>query len=153
MIKDGKKPISSKNRPFIGAALPYHVSLLDLPEPLRKELDEKGLDARWCDAKTMYDFGGYHKHGWVPYRREKSDTINNVEWKFGNDPDGIVRRGTCILGVRPKEVSEARKQAAELQRQRRVKGLQKQHADQLRESARAAGVEATISEGYEEDES
>jgi len=75
-----------------------------LDDALKAELKEKGLACRFLNAKKLEENGGRHQSGWLPYKRESKDP--NV---FGRDPDGYIRNGQCILGVKPIEQYEAHK--------------------------------------------
>jgi hypothetical protein len=148
-IKEGKKPVSSKAAPA-----PSFYSYDDLfgnlqriPDDILKELDEQGLVGRWINAKKVYENQGYHEKGWRVYKR-KSAAATPIEFKTGSDPDGIIRRGDMLLGVKTKEEASKHKtylaQAAE-----RQKGAAAKSAQELR---KMMGGQGKVFEGYEENE-
>lgn len=152
-LKQGKRPLSQK-----------HVQLreedlfgnpLSLPPSIKEELKAAGLEARFIDAKKLYENHGYHPKGWVPYKRStqnQSDTLEKSEFKSGSDPDGTFRRGTLILATRPIEVSEKHR-LLNRQKADRQKGYTKQKAAELRQMAKEAFQDAkrVIFEGYEDE--
>jgi hypothetical protein len=73
-----------------------------MPDELKAELDAQGLVGRWLSAKKVYDNQGYHPKGWRVYKRKNAGLTSN-EFSTGKDPDGVVRRGDLILGVKTVE--------------------------------------------------
>lgn len=153
-IKSGRKPISSKPKfnPFLSNddvfGNPLHID----PE-LQKELDEQGLVPRFVDANNIAKMGGYHAKGWVPYRRirKESANIGLGDWKFGNDPEGIVRRGSLILAVKSK--ADAEKHRSYLRaRAERYSGFDHDKAEELRKYAKENQVDTQVHEGFEDNE-
>ena len=74
------------------------------------------------------------------------------EFHLGTSPDGFIRRGTLILGVRSKEINEAHKEHLAEKANRKALGVQTAKAMEMKQLAKNAGVDATIYEGYEENE-
>lgn len=153
--RQGRRPVSQRaTKPVLNYDQIFGNSL-SLDADIQAEIDRKGLVARFVDAKKLQEFGGYHPKGWVPYKREKksSDTIGTEEFKFGNDPSGIIRRGSLILAVKTKEdVAKHRMfldQRAELQTTQHSQG---EKAQELRQFAKEKGLDANILEGVEENE-
>lgn len=154
LFKEGKKPISSKRQ----VAEMIHqddvfASALSLDPDLKKELDEQGLVPRFVDAKRMMEMGGYNDKGWQVYRRKikASDTINASDFKFGNDPSGIIRRGSLVLAVKTNERAAMHRKFLN-QRAAQQENFGKQKAEELRSFAKQNGLNAEIFEGYEENE-
>lgn len=152
-VLNGKKPLSSKGRPSGMSNITDDIfgNQLALPEELRQEIEKKGLVARFVSSKTLYANQGYHPKGWRPYKADKAVTLTS-ELKFGSDPDGLVRRGDCILAV--KTVDEHAKHKDWLaDKADRYKGHTKQKQRELQDQARAAGASTRVEEGYDgEDE-
>ena len=149
-MKDGKKPLSSKVSNPLSAPSDFGKPL-SIPPEIQKELDAQGLVPRWINAKQLHDMQGYHKHGWVPYRR--SGTIAGASGlKFGNDPEGLVRRGDCILAAKSKEAVEQHR-AYNKARANRGKTINSQKAQELRTMLKDSGLkDAKVLEGYEDEE-
>lgn len=148
--KDGKKPLSKKPQPTMLNADAVYGNLLQIPEDLQKELDDQNLVAKWISADVVYKGGGYHPKRWVPYKR-KNVTPSMNEFGLGRDPEGVIRRGDLILGVKTKEASEMEKAYLQ-QKADRALGINQQKADEMRRFARDAKIDATIHEGYEDNE-
>lgn len=150
--KEGRRPISAKPEP---AAINQDEfgNVLACDPQLMAELESKGLVPRWVDAKRMFEMQGYNDKGWQVYRREKtaSDTIDSMDFKYGNDPSGVVRRGSLVLAVKSKEQAARQRkfidQRTEMQAQINAK-----EAEELRNFARRSGIKAEIFEGYEDHE-
>lgn len=152
--KEGRKPISTRKRP--AETISYDdvfSSALSIDPELQAELDKKGLVPRFVDAKRMAEMGGYNDKGWQIYRREKniSDTINPSDFKYGNDPSGIIRRGSLVLAVKTKEKAAMHRKFLD-QRAENSKMFGKKQADELRAFAKSNGLDAQIHEGYEDND-
>lgn len=124
-------------------------NMLKLDPDLEKELAEKGLEARFVDAGKLYAANGYHPKGWTVYKRQTAS--GTMDFKFGNDPEGIIRRGTMILAVKSKEQAERHReflrQKAEL-----YNSVVPRMAEELRRTAKENNVDAYVDETYGEDD-
>lgn len=150
-LKGGKRPLPQKKAEPLLREDDLFGNMLKLDPVLETELKEKGLEGRFVDAKKLYEAGGYHPKGWVVYKRTPtSDTIGSNEFKFGSDPDGIVRRGSLILAVKTKEQAEKHREFL-----RRKAALQStvvpKAAEALRRTARENNVDTRVDETYDED--
>lgn len=153
-IKSGKRPLSSKNSDIILRDEDVFGNPLSLPPGLKAELAEKGLEARFIDSKKLYDNHGYHDKGWTPYKRSSqssSATLDKSEFKSGSDPDGVFRRGSLILAVKPKEEVEKHRLLLK-QKANRQKTYNKTTAAELRKLAREASANSEVYEGYDEND-
>jgi len=150
MIQKGRKPLATRQTAPINPGEIFG-DLLKIDDGLKAELASKGLEGRFVDAQKLYQFNGYHKNGWVAYKREKNDSIGNTDFKLGNDPDGIIRRGTLILAVKPKEQAVKHREYLRAKSERYSKVQQIQAGD-MRRAARAANADIEVVEGYEENE-
>lgn len=149
-IINGKKPLSAKPQGSNFVTEDIFGNTLALPEGLAKTLEEQGLEARWVNAKQLYANQGYHNRGWVVYKQASSGTIDNASFLRGNDPDGLVRRGDCILAVKKIEAAEKHRQYLKDKAERQNR-TSKDAASELRQMASAGGVKTQIHEGYDED--
>lgn len=152
-IKNGKKPLSAKTTNILKED-DLFGNQMSIPADVQAELDAQGLEGHWIKADTVYAHGGYHKRGWVPYKRKKieSGTMTNSEFILGRDPEGYIRRGDLILGVKTKEQVQQHK-AYLAQKANRGKDIQKEKAAELRQLAKDARLDSVkIHEGYEENE-
>lgn len=148
-IQNGKKPLSAKAQ-----ARPSGFNMDDIfgnrlgvnPE-LATELDKKGLSYRWVNAVKLSAYGGYHERGWRPIKRAECATMNDTHsFMIGNDPEGYIRRGDCVLAVRPKEINQKHKQY--LAEQARVhKATSRQQAEQLKQFAKETNLDMSVVEG------
>jgi hypothetical protein len=144
-MKNGKKPLSEKSTSSFGFNPDEFGNTLSIPPDLKKELDEQGLSPRWINAKKLAEMQGYHPKGWVVYKRSANMPTDPA---FGNSPDGIVRRGDCVLAVKTKE-AHAKHKAYLAQRVKAQAGVRTQQADELRQMA---GKRIKVEEGYGEDD-
>lgn len=152
--KDGKRPLSTKpsstrelfNDDVFG-------NPLQLSEELKNELRARGLVWRFIDAKRLYDMNGYHDKGWVPYKRDAVTQAKDTHgFKFGNDPDGVIRRGSVILAVKSKEQGDRHKEFLAQKARRATDGYNAKKAQELREFSRNNNLNADVHEGYEDNE-
>lgn len=149
-IKNGKKPLSQKPKTSMITADEIYGNPLKIPDDLRKELDDQNLSAKWINAQVVYSHGGYHPKGWTPYKR-KNVTQSMTEFGLGKDPEGVIRRGDLILGVKTKDMAAKEKQYLR-QKADRAMGVNKAKADELRRFAQDAKIDVTVHEGYDENE-
>jgi hypothetical protein len=140
------KPVSKKPVPKIDFnPADIYKSQLDVNSELKKELKEKNLVYRWINAKQFQQSFGFHRSGWVPYKRSSSTKVDSL---FGGDPEGYVRRGDLVLAVKSTE-DQAKHKAGIAYKTSLYSGLNRKQAQQLAESARQAGFKTKVSEGYE----
>jgi hypothetical protein len=130
-IINGKKPLSTKPKPSLqlGEEAFGLANTLSLTEEIKNELTSKGYEWRFVNAKQMYANQGYHKNGWVVYKRDKK---SNDGILFGNDPEGIIRRGDSILAVKPKQQAELHREFLS-QKAARAAGSDRERANDLRQ--------------------
>lgn len=152
-MKNGKKPLSSKPKPMLQES-DIFGSPFTVDADLKAEISAKDLECRWVDYKLLAEMGGYHRRGWRAYKRDKKEdtaTLSNQEFLLGSSPDGLIRRGTMVLAVRPVSVGDKHRQ---LNRNNAAiyQNHTKSEANDLRKIAREAGVDTKIHEGYEDPE-
>lgn len=148
-IKNGKRPVEQRRQPRFIKDDEVFASVLHVDEDLKKELATKGLECRWVDANRMIRDGGFHPNGWEVYRRDKKASSDILGFKFGNDPEGIIRRGTCVLATRPITHGD-RHRALLAQRTARQSGVAKEAANQLREMAKQGNVQTAVDDSFDE---
>ena len=158
-LKQGKKPLSKK--PAIKDMIIREDDLfgnpLTVPPHVAADIEKQGKEARWVDARKIYDNHGYHAKGWMPYK--KSDELmakegqSQSDFKSGADPDGTLRHGSLILAVKPKEAAEKHRQLLK-QKAERQKGYNKQKAAEFRQMAKEGFKDAkkVIFEGYDDED-
>lgn len=151
MNKQGRKPVTQRTESPTLLHEEVFGNFLKIEPDLQAELESKGLVARFVDAKKLYEMNGYHKNGWVPYKRDANAKLGLSDFKFGTDPDGIVRRGTLILAVKSVDQVNKHKAALEL-KANRGRMINKTKADELRDMVRSTGTKTQVHEGYEENE-
>lgn len=117
---------------------------LALSKQLKDQLNREGLDWRFINATSFRRNGNMAKFYWRPYKVE-----TQVPEAYGLNSEGYVQREDLILAVRPKAASQAHKKYL-AERRQLYKNINKQHADELRSSAKAAGANVKILEGYED---
>lgn len=98
-IKNGKLPMSAKpiQRP-LSADDAFGGSTQSLPADVKADMEKRKLVPRWLNAQEVAKNQGYHPKGWQIYKRPEG---MSVDYQFGSDPTGVVRRGDCILGFKP----------------------------------------------------
>lgn len=149
-LKDGKKPLSAKPNPAVPKYGDLFGDATTLSEELKKELEEQGLVGRWVDYKRLKEMDGYHTKGWILFRRKKSDIIDSQEFRFGQNPDGIVRRGSMVLAAKTKEEVEKHKAFLKDKAERYGKHFKKRQAAELRQLAKDGGLDTQVVEGYDD---
>lgn len=150
-LKSGRKPLPARGLAPMLREDDLFGNQLTLDPGLAKELKDAGLEARFVDAKKLYENGGYHPKGWEVYKRKNtSGTIGSRDFKFGNDPDGIVRRGTLILAVK-KTVDAERHREFLRQKAALQSAVVPKAAEDLRRAAREGNVDTVVDETYDED--
>lgn len=151
-MNKGRKPIETKQKSVSFAHDELFGNALKVDEALENELTAKGLIGRWVDYKKLVEFAGYHKNGWVPYKREKSDTIGSSNFINGMDPDGLVRRGTVVLAVKPKETVESHRSYLRMRAETYGAQVNKKKAEELRALLKSNNLNSEVIEGYEDNE-
>jgi hypothetical protein len=148
-MKDGKKPISEKI-PQSNFLLSDDDlgNMLAIPPDIKEELAAKGLVGRWLNGAELAKNQGYHRRGWQVYKRDKSHAI--MDFKLGSDPEGLVRRGDCILGVKAKD-AVTKQQAFLRQASLRKSATEASAKAELQRSFKAAGIKTSVVSGYDEE--
>jgi hypothetical protein len=139
-IKGGKKPLSQKpsfkpNLQDTGFGDALYIG----PE-LKAELTAKGLEGRWIDYKLLADFGGNHKNQWRAYKPDNKEANNDYGVMIGNDPHGLLRRGSLVFAVKPVEKAEAHREMNRQKAERYSAMVRQQNKEELKEASERAGV-------------
>ena len=139
----------SKGSKRTEASIGFGIDQFGLDDKLRAELDSKGLEAHFLSIKEIEKCGGFHPRGWRPYKREVQDSQN--AFTFGRDPEGLVRRGDLVLGVKTKE--EANTHRAYLSKEANSRKVQstKQKAD-LQNYLNKNGIDSDLMRVSEDDD-
>lgn len=151
MDKEGKKPIVQKKPVMKAAAQEYEDifgNAMKLTPELQKELDEKGLIPRFGDYKQLKADDGYHNRGWQIYRKDKNSTSSD----FSFSPDGLVRRGSCVLMVKSKDAHRKHKAYLKNRAQNYGKQFRAKTADEMRQKVKGSRLGSQIVDGYEWEE-
>jgi len=146
-----QKPTKKVEAVFSNDSFNPFTSTLDIPEPIKAYGEKKGLEFHWLDSKKVYDTQGYHPRGWKVFQLPEEIQLPSDTLKFGRDPEGVVRRGTVLLGYKSKEDYKKHRDWLD-QRAATVAGRDDQRAEELKEKARRANLDAVVHEGYEENE-
>ncbi len=136
-VPKGTKPLSQRKAPGSGSFSFTPRNPLDIPTGIQKQLDAKGMEGRWLDAKQMADRGNFHKNYWEIFKR---DTSKDQELGLtGLPPDGTIRSGTCILGARPIGVGDEHRKLLK-EKRIRLKNAVKAKSEEAVQLARKAGA-------------
>lgn len=119
-----------------------------IPEEIQKELDAKGLKARFVSIKVIQEAGGYHPKGWTPYKLDKPR-----ENPITGTADPLFRVGDLVLAVKTKE-DHARHLRHLAMRSESQALEQKKSIQEMRDKIRESRAEKHVSllEGYEEND-
>ena len=141
-FKDGKKPLSQKPT-GTDTGFEFGNKLFIEPE-LKAKAATEGKELRFISAKKLYENAGYHENGWTPYIVEKGSFGTLSGFKFGNDPDGVLRRGDAILACRSVELSEKHRTHLKNKASKYSQNAHKKDAENLDHAMRKAGLGKAI---------
>jgi hypothetical protein len=118
---------------------------LSLPDTIKNELNDAGLDWRFINAAQFRNEGNVHRSHWKPYKFLSSPDLANAE--------GYLTRGDLILATRPKDVSKAHRKFLN-ERNKLQKNQNKADAQKMRQALRDNGMDgkARVFEGYEDND-
>lgn len=145
-MSNAKRPLSSKKTPTHLKEPDFFQDRFSLSEEVKKEIEAQNLEYRFIDYKKYVNEGGVHRFGWTVYRVKNQP---KESFLIGQNPDGIIRRGSTVLATRPKSYGDKHRDYLE-QKNRIYKGFKAQKAAELRDKARNSG--AVIDESYDDDE-
>lgn len=153
MKKNGRKPLGQKARPMINPDEAFSNKLA-IPEAIRKDLESKGLEPHWLDSKKLAENGGYHDRDWEVYKKPNEMVSDKPAFKFGNDPEGIFRRGSLILGYKTKERADKHREFLQAKADRYKAMFDKEKAAELREHIKSNDLDSAIevTSGLDEDD-
>lgn len=151
-IKSGKKPVSQKRSPGLINPDEIFNSGLSIPPEVEAHAEKEGWELRYVDAAEMYKNNGQHKRGWMPYIKPKEMQTGQVGFKFGNDPDGLVRRTSLILAYRPKAQGDKHRAYLRQRTDQLAGSFQAEEAKQLRSDARKSGLDVEVLDGFDEND-
>jgi hypothetical protein len=142
----GKKPLSSKPKRASFQEPDFFRNKLVVAPEVAAEIAEQGLECRWIDYKKYIADDNQHNRGWTVYRRKQDSATAALQ--FGNNPDGIIRRGNTVLAVRPIEQGDEHR-AYIKERNKILKGFKKAKANELRE---AGGSDLVVDDKFDDSE-
>ena len=113
-------------------------------------LNEAGFDFRFLNAAEFRSSGNHHRGGWQPFLAKVEDVKNSL---YGVTPEGNIRRGDLILGIRPKQMSAEQRKMID-QKRAIYSNFSKTQAKQLRAQIKDNGLGdvVAVDEGYDEDD-
>jgi hypothetical protein len=146
----GKKPLSQKPKRQGPLAEPdFFTNKLSLPAETTAAIKAAGMEYRWIDYKKYVADGNSHSRGWQVYRSKP--TANQDAFTLGANPDGIIRRGSTVLAVRPLEYGE--KHRAWLSQKANIyKGFKQSKAEELRQMAKDASADSIVDDVFDGDD-
>jgi len=150
-----KKSLSAKTKgPSVFSPPSFFQDKMSISDAIKKDITSQGKDFRWINYHKYLKDGAIHQNGWVAYQMpeaiRKSDTSLSL---IGSNPDGIIRRGDCILAVRPKEFGVQHRQwLQQLNDNQSGSKRAKAAAEELRNKAKESNVDVAINEGYDDEE-
>lgn len=151
--KKGRKPLTSKKKSVDLNPDTVFTNRLMIPEGIQATAEKNGWELRWVDAKELYTNGGQHKNGWIPYIQPKDEAAkDNYGFKFGNDPDGVVRRTSVILAYRPVDQGEKHRNYLKLRATKLAGSYNKDAANEFRKQAKQENINVEVIEGFDENE-
>lgn len=145
---NGKKPLSQKPVKRLLTDEMVFGDNAGIPPEVRADMEKRQLVPRWLNSKKVYANQGYHLRGWQVYKRPKD--IGQPEFKFGTDPDGIVRMGDLILGFKTKEKHIEHKELLS-QKSDRQSAAVKAKGTELKAIARSKGMDVEVDDEYGSD--
>lgn len=150
MNRDGRKPLSQRIRSEEEFGDEFQQDMLAVSNDIQNELKSKGLVWRWVDYMRMKQMDGYHPRGWVLYKRKADDKLDKDEVRIGRDPSGLIRRGSLVLAVRPKETNDRHKAYLKHRASQYTVKSKKKELDGLKQKAKQLNLDTKIVDGYEE---
>jgi hypothetical protein len=156
-IQNGKRPLSTKNRPSASTLDDIFGSPLGLDPGIVKAIEAKGLSYRFVSVPALQKMGGYHNRGWRPLLMKELGgeygTLNQNSLQFGGDPDGYLRRGDLVLAVRPKDMTDKHRAFLRQEALLRSNSVRdKAQAEELRNMAKRAGLDTVVESDSDSDE-
>lgn len=133
-----------------GGAFDFDDQLAIEPS-LKKEILAKGLVFRWINGAKHKANYGYDSRRWTPYKREKTEGLENNSYGF-TDSEGFIRRGDLILAVRKKEIHDLSRERIRSKTRNLAGEAKKAVVEQIKAGRKEVGMDDdfTIHEGYED---
>jgi hypothetical protein len=126
---------------------------LTIDPELIKEMEAQKLAYRWINGSKFKENYGFDKRRWQPYKRPKSEGLENKSFGYA-DSEGFIRRGDLILAVRPIAIHEQYKRNLAERNQRLAGNQQKRVTEELKQVLRDGGMagKSEVYDGYEEND-
>jgi hypothetical protein len=149
----GRKPLSSRQTASFVKEPEFFTNPQAIPPVIQQDIDKRGLEARWIDYKRYLEFGNTHHRGWTVYIGDKEAAAKSGAGQFGVlNADGMVRRGSTVLAVRPKTQGDQHR-AWNQHRANQLLGVRAAKADEMRQLARDGGADSVIDDSFDGDDS
>jgi hypothetical protein len=142
--KNGRKPLQPATSDTKPRGNFFSQDILQIDPALKAEIEGKGLEYRWIDRQEFLGAGNFHKNYWSPYRRDAAKDSATMDLKYGNDPEGFIRRKSLVLAVRPKDIGDDHRITLREKASRYHGGVRKRQAEQMRQTVRESGVSASV---------
>lgn len=149
----GRKPASSRANQIPAAVSEpdFFRNRFDVPAHIKADVEKRGMECRWIDYKTYISEGNTHRRGWSIYRVDVSKTGEGSDSiTQGVNPDGMIRRGSSVLAVRPKQMCEQHRRWNQEKANLYKRSVTNDRDDELSQVARSAGSKVDTS--FDEDE-
>jgi hypothetical protein len=149
IIKGNKVPLSEKQEASPGMGFnPFEFlgSDLDIPAPVKAEMDSKGFKARWINFKQFKENGNQHRRKWLPFKPSPE-----VASQVSTDVEGYVRKGDLLLAFKTKEEHTKHKLSLKYFSDL-YSGKENKIAEELRQLSGQRGLKVRVHEGYEANE-
>lgn len=142
-MKPGKEPIRNKVYESLLETSALSKSKLALSEIQRDYVKQNGLEVRFIRKKEYLEANNFHRTGWKIVQDKDMP---------GSNAEGLIEIGDLVLAVKTKEAQRVHRAELKSKTERHTdqKRVMQEAAAKLRDSARAANLNAQIHEGYEE---
>lgn len=152
-VSKGKAPISQKKLGSVDGDFwfdPANGDLTSIPSSVKTQLRDEGYACRLINSKKYQEDRGFHKSGWRVYKFERGQEIGqgSLDFGFGVDAEGYLRRGDLVLAVMPLEMHESHRQNI-FRKTKAQMGKNVADAKEIEQYARASGIQSvSIDAGY-----
>lgn len=142
-MKPGKESIRNKAYENLDDGSMSGRSKLSLTVTQKEYVKKNSLVVRFIRKKDYLEANNFHKTGWK--------IVQDNEMP-GSNSEGLIEVGDLVLAVKTESAQTAHRAELKRRSDRHTdqKRIAREAADQLRQAARAANLNAQIHEGYEE---
>ncbi len=125
---------------------------LKLDPGIQKFLRDQGLVWRFINYKKYTTEGNFHAAGWRPAKIPAELAAGAVDFNFGRDPEGYLRRGDLVLATRSVGLNNAHKAKLRQRTAAQSGELHRKTADEIKQTFKESGYKGKVYEGFEENE-